>query len=241
MKIIYTGLESSGKDLHLSIKAEQIRIRNIAWLNKRIKQGFEPNPRTMAFSAPMSRSFIKSIEDNGLQYLRFKNLEEVMHLDQVDIFMGELLKFFPASNTSLPVDVLDFLTQGAKSGVHLFGASQDFSQVHKQFRRLVNQVFVVTKLAGSRRPIKSAPHVKKIWGICMVRSVIPSSFKGDNATMESNDIFPSFTFIKKEDCFRFDTTYKVSLSTLPPKVVRKQDVITYDEDGSTRILKTQYV
>lgn len=241
MKIIYTGLESSGKDLHLSIKAEEIRKRNIRWLKKRRKKGLEPNPRTMAFSAPMSKDFIAQIENNGLKYMRFQNLEEVMHLDQVDIFMGELLKFFPASNTSLPQDVLDFLTQGAKSGVHLFGASQDFSQVHKQFRRLVNNVYVITKIIGSRRPIKSAPPVNKIWGLCMIRSVIPSSFKGDNATMESNDILPSFTFIKKEDCVRFDTTYKVSLSTLPPKIVRKQDVMRYDEDGNRVLIKTQYV
>jgi len=232
MKIIYTGLESSGKDLHLSIKAEEIRLRNIGWMKKRLKQGLEPNPRTMAFSAPMSKGFIKQIEDSGLKYLYFRNLTEIMHLDQVDVFMGEILKFFPASNTSLTADVLDFLTQGAKSGVHLYGASQDFSQVHKQFRRLVNRVFVVTKLMGSRRPIKSAPMVKKVWGVCMVRSVIPSSFKGDNATMESNDMFPSFTFIKLADCSRFDTTHKVGLTELPPKIVRKQRVIGYDEQGN---------
>lgn len=178
----------------------------------------------MAFMAPMSKEFIQKIENAGLKYLKFDNLIDILGLSEVDIFIGELIKLFPANGTSsLSREQLDFITQGAKDGVHMYCGSQDFSQVHKQFRLLVNQVFVVTKIIGSRRPIKSAPAVKRVWGICMVRSVSPSSFKGDSATMESIGL-PSFTWIKLEDCLRFDTSYKVPLTQLPDQFVRKQEI-----------------
>lgn len=241
MKKVFTGIESSGKDLHLSIEAENVLQRNIRWLKKREKQGVEKVPRTMAFMAPMSQDFIKKIEDAGLIYKKFDNLTDILGLNEVDIFIGELIKLFPANGSnSLSREQLDFITQGAKDGVHMYCASQDFSQVHKQFRLLVNEVYVVTKIMGSRRPIKSAPVVKRVWGLCMVRPVSPSSFKGDSATMETLG-FPKFTWIKLEDCLRFDTSYKVPLTTLPPKHVRKQEIIGKDETGKVVYNKTIWV
>jgi hypothetical protein len=241
MKKVWTGIESSGKDLHLSIEAEKVLRRNIRWMKKREKAGLPPVPRVMAFMAPMSTAFQKRITDAGLQYRKFDNLVDILGMNECDIFIGELLKLFPANGSnSLSREQLDFITQGAKDGVHLFCASQDFSQVHKQFRLLVNQVFVVTKIMGSRRPIKSAPPVKRVWGVCMVRQVAPSSFKGDSATMESVG-FPSFTFIRKEDVERFDTSYKVPLTELPPKFLRKQLEIGKDADGKVEMERVRWV
>lgn len=242
MKIVWTGIESSGKDLHLSIQADKILRRNKAWLRKRKKLGLETIPRTMAFMAPMSKEFRAQVENAGLKYLEFKNLIEVLGLSECDIFIGELIKLFPSNGSnSLSREQLDFITQGAKDGVHIFAASQDFSQVHKQFRLLVNEVYVVTKLFGSKRPIKSAPPVKRIWGLCMVRRVSPASFKGDNATMESSDMFPSFTWIRREDTQRFDTSYKVPLTTLPVRFVRKQEIQGKDEFGNVVYKKSIWV
>lgn len=241
MKKVWTGIESSGKDLHLSIEAEFVLRRNIRWLKKREKQGLPRVPRTMAFMAPMSKGFIKEIESAGLVYKKFDNLVDILGLSEVDIFIGELIKLFPANGSnSLSREQLDFITQGAKDGVYMYCASQDFSQVHKQFRLLVNEVRLVTKILGSRRPIKSAPRVKRVWGLCMVRSVSPDSFKGDSGTMESIG-FPSFTWIRLEDCLRFDTSYKVPLTTLPPKHVRKQEIIGKDEHGVVVYEKTIWV
>jgi len=226
-KIVWTGIESSGKSLQLSVKAEEVLWRNVAWLKK---TGI---PRLMAFNTPMSQEFINEIESNGIKYLQFKNLDEILRLDECDIFIDELIKFFPSKGSdSLTQEQLHFITQGAKSGIHIFGASQDFSQVHKQLRRLINEVYVVTKFIGSRRPMKTAPPVKYIWGVCFIRSVTPTSFKGDNATMETVGL-PSIYFINRKDCERFDTSYKIPQSTLPIKYVKKQLIIGYGEDGQT--------
>jgi hypothetical protein len=216
MKKVYTGIESSGKSLQLSVEADRTLVRNARWFKK---TGL---PRTMAFNSPMSDDFIKQIEDTGVNYMLFKNLDEILFLEECDIFIDELIKFFPASGSaSLSQEQLHFVTQGAKSGINIFAASQDFSQVHKQFRLLVNEAYVVTKLIGSPRPMKTAPPVNRIWGICVVRSVSPTSFKGDSATMESAGI-PMPYFITRIDCERFDTSYKIPQSGLPERKLKKQ-------------------
>jgi len=235
VKKVYTGIESSGKSLQLSVEADRVLQRNKRWLR------ITGVPRTMAFNSPMAPDFVKEIEDAGIKFLRFSHLNDILHLEEVDIFIDELIKFFPASgSSSLSTEQLDFITQGAKTGVHLFAASQDFSQVHKQFRLLVNEVFVVTKIIGSPRPMKTSPPVKRIWGLCMIRSVRPQSFKGDSATMDSLDLIPSFYFINREDCMRFDTSYKIPLTSLPDKKVRKQRVYGLNESGEVEFEKIEW-
>jgi hypothetical protein len=188
----------------------------------------------MAFNTPMSQEFIDKINICS-NYIYFKNLEEIIYTEETDIFIDEVIKFFPASgSSSLSNEQLHFVTQGAKSGIHLWGASQDFSQVHKQFRLLTNQVYVITKLIGSERPMKTAPPVKLIWGICTKRRVNPLSFKGDSATMEQMEGGLSIFFIRKEDVARFDTSYKIPLSKLPRKKLRRQEEYC-DEDGFKRV------
>lgn len=239
-KVAFTGLESSGKSLQLSVQAKVALKRNIRWLKKREKLGLECIPRIMAFDSPMSEAFIDEIQKAGCVYLHFTSLLDIMKLEQCDIFINEIIKYFPSSGSNpLTNEQMDFLTQGAKSGVFMYFASQDFSQAHKQFRLLVNEVYVVTKIVGSRRPIRSGPPVNKIWGICTIRKVDPQSFKGDSVTMESMGL-PSIFLIQREDCERFDTLHKVPLSELPPKIVRKQRIITY-ENGKEKHIKDVYI
>jgi len=235
MKIVWTGKESSGKSLMLSKKAKEILARNARW----VKMGLPP--RTMVFNQPMSKQFIQEIEATGVKYKEVRDLADFLYMEQADIFLDEIIKYFPAKGSdSLSADQLHFLSQGAKSGIQLYGASQDFSQVHKQFRLLVNQVYVVTKFIGSRRPMKTAPPVKRIWGLCLAREVKPESFKGDSVGMETVG-FPSPFLIDRVDTERFDTEYKIPQSSLPPKKLRKQ-LEVFDGDQETDPFKrTKYV
>ena len=228
-KIIYTGIESSGKSLMLSKKAEEVRQRNVRWFKiTKLK-------RTMCFNTPMSEQFKKLIIDSNIEYKEFRNLDEILYLEEADIFIDEVIKYFPASgSTSLTNEQLHFITQGAKSGIHLWGASQDFSQVHKQFRLLVNEVYIIKKIIGSRRPMKTAPPVNTVWGLCTKQKVSPLSFKGDSSSMEEVEGGLSLFFIRREDIQRFDTSFKVPLTTLPIKKIRRQ-VEKCEEDGFTRV------
>lgn len=226
MKIIWTGKESQGKSLMLSKKADEVMRRNAKW----IRMGLPA--RTMVFNQPMSNKFRHQIESRGIKYLEVKNQSEFLFLEQIDLFLDEVIKYFPARGSEpLSPEQLHFLSQGAKSGIQIYGASQDFSQVHKQFRLLTNEVHVVRKIIGSRRPMKTAPPVKYIWGLCYVREVKPESFKGDSVTMETIGL-PNFFLIDRIDCERFDTEYKIPQSELPLKKLRKQ-IERYDGDEET--------
>jgi len=230
MKIFYTGLESSGKSLMLSREAEKALQRNIQWLKRTTKEG-RRYPRTMAFNMPMSEEFKTRVTNYGINYIEWRDFDEIEHLREADIFIDEVLKIFPARGTEpLPPHQIDFLTQGAKSGIFIYGSSQDFSQVHKQLRLLANKVYVCRKLVGSARPMLSRPLVKDIWGVCIRRGVKPESFKGDNATMESK-FMPMPFLIKKRDTSRYDTLYKIPRSTLPDLKLRKQRQYAVDEFG----------
>jgi hypothetical protein len=239
MKIVYSGLESSGKSLMMSRIAEKVYKRNKYW-HKLLTKKQKACPRTMAFNQPMSQEFITKIKRAGLKYLEWRDFNEIERLTDADIFIDELLKIFPArgSDPLLPHQ-MDFLTQGAKSGIHIYATSQDFSQVHKQFRLLTNKVYMVKKLCGSPRPMKSRPPIPMIWGICTRTSVKPSSFTGDTATMEQNFIPIPFT-VRKKDIRRYDTLYKVPRANLPDLRLRTQRVYAEDDNGNIVYEKTRY-
>lgn len=239
MKVVFTGLESSGKSLLLSRTAEKVLNRNIKW-HKILTKLNKPAPRIMAFNQPMSKDFINKIESNGLIYMEWENFYEIEKLRDADIFIDELLKIFAARGQEpLPPHIMDFLTQGAKSGNHIYATSQDFSQVHKQFRLLTNKVTIVKKLFGSPRPMRSRPPVENIYGVCLKFSVKPESFNGDNATMEQQ-FFPIPFLILKKDTLRYDTLYKVPRAELPDLKLRKQRVFAEDKEGNVIYEKVQF-
>jgi len=129
--------------------------------------------------------------------------------------MDEVLKYFDATKwAELGLDAKHWLSQGAKSGIEVYAAAQDFSQVAKMFRILVTDCDNITKIIGSRRPMKTSPPVKYIWGVCTARPVNPATFKGDSVTMESSG-FPWPFLIQKRDCEIFDTNASVSPTELP--------------------------
>lgn len=234
MKVVFSGLESSGKSLLLSRQAQKILERNTVWYKQ------TGVPRIMAFNMPMSDDFITKITEAGLIYKQWENFDEIEKITDADVFIDELLKLFPSRGTEpLPPHQMDWLTQGAKSGIHIFATSQDFSQVHKQFRLLTNKVYVVRKLFGSPRPMASRPPITSIWGLCIKRSVKPSSFKGDSATMES-DFMPIPFLIKKKDTLRYNTLYKVPRAVLPDLKLRPQRVYAEDAEGNIMLDKIQF-
>jgi len=230
MKLGWTGFESEGKSQLMVVYAEKVFFRNVKWLKQREKLGLPRIPRTMAFDTPISPTFIKAIEDAGMKYIHFEDLRDLFPMVEVDIFMHEVYRWFPARGSeSLTDDQRTFLSQGAKEGVDIYFCTQDFSLVHKGFRFLVNGMMYVVKVAGSMRPVRSAPPVKRIWGIVFYWDLDPKSFKGDSVNMETIGL-PGFFLIRKEDTNIFDTNAKVIPSDLPAKKKRRQRVLYMDGD-----------
>lgn len=245
MKMGWTGLESAGKSQLMAVHAEKIYRRNVKWIKKRNKLGLEFVPRTMAFDSPMSKEFITRIENWGMRYLFFRDLEEILPLDETDIFINEINKFFPARGSDgLTRDQAEFLSQGAKDGVDIYFCSQDFSQCHKQFRFLVNEMYKVTKVFGSRRPCKSSPPVNYIWGLVLYWSLEPSSFQGETAGMTVtgiNRLIPSFYWINRRDTELYDTSYKVIGSKPVPLKLVERELWYLDDDMNILYKKKKWV
>jgi len=217
-KVIFSGLESSGKSLQLAMLAGEIVHRNAQW--KRLSGQVRPLASNLRFSAEF---YDYAVHDLGIPILYWDNLDDLIKIDNADVFIDEVGNYFDSRMwTELSLDVRRWLTQGAKSGIEIYGTAQDFAQVDKAFRRLVNNLVHITKLFGSRRPSNTKPPVKHVWGLCMKRELDPMAYDEDKKTFAGSGL-PSFFLISAKYCNMFDTTQKIARSKLMPFKHQERD------------------
>lgn len=206
MKVIFSGLESSGKSLKLAMVAAEIAHRNFKWKEK--SGVCRPLASNMKFS-PAFEQYVK--EELGLPIIYWSNIDELIKLENVDVFIDEVANYFDARLwTDLSLDARRWLTQGAKTGVEIYGSAQDFAQVDKSFRRLVNELHHIRKIMGSRRPSPTKPPVERIWGLCMVSELDPQGYDEDKSKFSNRGLVDfSFFFIERKYCEIFDTNQKI--------------------------------
>lgn len=205
MKVIFSGLESSGKSLKLAMTAAKVLERNYKWL----KQSGKARP--IASNMKFSKEFEDHAESLGIPLIYWSNIDELILMENVDVFIDEVGNYFDSRLwQDLSLDARRWLTQGAKTGVEIYGSAQDFAQVDKSFRRLVNHLFHIRKIVGSRRPSPTKPPVKKIWGICMVTELDSQAYKEDKDKFANKGALDfSFFFIERVYCEIFDTNQKI--------------------------------
>lgn len=233
MKVIFSGLESSGKSYKLAETAAFLLYRNARW--KKITGKGRPIVSNMKFSP----QFIEEAESLDVEIRYWNNLEELIGLADADIICDEVGNYFDSRMwADLGLDVRRWLTQGAKTGIEFYGGAQDFAQVDKAFRRLVQpgDLIHITKLMGSRRPSATKPPVKHIWGICAARKLDPQGYDEDKKSFEGG-LMPSFFFLRREICEIFDTQQKIVRSD-PPRLKHISRKCELDTCG---IVKTQHV
>jgi len=234
MKVIFSGLESSGKSLRLAMEVGDIAHRNGKWFKKQCeyydKYGQAAFMASYGYEYPIARPlasnlrFSKDFEEYYTQELGlppiiyWENLEQLIKLSHCDVIIDEVGNYFDSRLwADLSLDVRRWLSQGAKAGVEIYGSAQDFAQVDKAFRRLVNHLFYIRKLCGSPRPSATRPPVKRIWGVCMVTELDPMGYDEDKKKMKSGGLqIPSFFWIYRQYCEMFDTTQIIKKSKLPP-------------------------
>lgn len=213
MKIIFSGLESSGKSLRLAKVTADLVYRNSKWF---AKSGIR---RPIISNLRFSEAFEKwAVNEMHVPIRYWENLDDLIQYDNVDIIIDEVGTYFDSRLWSdLSLDVRRWLTQGAKSGIEIYGSAQDFAQVDLAFRRLVNHLFHITKLIGSGRPSPTKPPIKRIWGLCSIRELNPREYKEDKKSFDTTQLFPSFFLIQRDHCEIFDTTQKI-LRSAPPQL-----------------------
>lgn len=213
MKVVFSGKESSGKTLKLAEIVAKIAYRNHDWFKK------SGQHRPIALNFPLSEEFETFCrEELQVPIMYWKNIDDLIKLKQCDVFIDEIGNYFDSRMwQELSLDARSWLSQGAKTGVELYGAAQDFAQVDKAFRRLVNHLFLIKKIIGSRRPSPTKPPIRFIWGICLVFELDPDGYDEDKKKFAgSGMMIPSIMFIERKYCEMFDTTYRLLKSNPPP-------------------------
>lgn len=230
-KIIYSGLESSGKSLMMARKAEECLERNI---NHLAKFGFMvPLVSNMNFSA----EFEARATAGGIEIHYWKDLDELIRFKDADVFIDEVGVYFDARNwENLSIDFRMWLSQGGKSGVTIYGSAQDFSQVDKSFRLLTKELYHIRKMFGSSRPSRGRPPSKRIWGLCMMRELDPQSY--DDKEFKPVGIFPSFFRIKRKHTDIFDTKQKIERSA--PPLLKRVERVWLDDKGEVGHRQVRY-
>jgi len=213
MKVAISGIESSGKSLRLMAIMCQIVYRNAKWKKK---TGIS---RPILVNFPLAAHFLQWVQGKGIQVIYWENVDDLIQYENCDIFIDELGNYFDARNwENLSLNARKWLTQGAKRGIEIYGACQDFAQVDKAFRRLVNHLIHVKKICGSRRPSATTPPIKLIWGLCVMVELDPAVYKEDKDKFAMKSILSlRFFFITRDLCEAYDTTAKIKVSA-PPKL-----------------------
>jgi len=201
---LVVGLPGQGKSLMAAKTVIELLERNVRW---ETRTGVK---RQVASNMPFS-------EDLQAKYpgmIRFwTDLDEVVQLPDVDVIFDEVANKFDARNwLNLSDKVKWWLRHHDKEGVEIYANTQHFEAVDVQFRRLVNRLYVVSKLLGSPRPAATRPKPKRIWGVIMLRQHDPKLYKFESDTGEtvrSAVGIPSFFLIRKELVSVYDTRFKI--------------------------------
>jgi len=212
MKVIYSGLESSGKSLRLAMLCVELVHRNEKWAK------ITGLPRPIYSNMRFSDKFVEYAKSRGIELRYWKDLDELVRLDEADIICDEVGNYFDSRGwENLSLDVRRWLTQGAKTGIEFYGGAQDFAQVDIAFRRLVQDGDLknIRKIVGSRRPAKTKPPVRFIWGLCIMWDMDAQGYDEKNKSFASGWIPSGIFFIRKKYTRIFDTNQKLLLSELP--------------------------
>jgi len=212
MKVIYSGLESSGKSLRLAMLCVDLVHRNAIWAK------ITGIPRPIWSNMRFTANFEEYARGYGIELHYWRNLDELVRLDEADIICDEVGNYFDSRGwENLSLDARRWLTQGAKTGIEFYGGAQDFAQVDIAFRRLVQDGDLknIRKICGSRRPARTKPPVKRIWGICVMWDMDAQGYDEKNKSFASGWIPSSIFFIRKKYCRIFDTNQKIALGELP--------------------------
>jgi len=208
-KVIYSGLESSGKSLKLAMVSLGLLERNRRWF---LRSGLI---RTIASNLEFSKEFEDKANQYGIPIVYWKDIDDLVTFENCDVIIDEVGNYFDARMwQDLSLDLRRWLTQGAKCGVEIYGSAQDFAQVDKSFRRLVNELYHIKKVIGSPRPSATKPPIKSIWGLCLMRQLDPVGYEEDN--FKAVSILPSVFLIRKKYCEIFNTNQKIVRSNPPP-------------------------
>jgi len=136
-------------------------------------------------------------------------------LRDADVFWDEMATHMDATQwANMSLELKRWLQQHRKLGVDIYGNSQDFAQVDKSARRLVQTLYYLTKIIGSRDISATRPPVKHVWGLVFLRELDPQEYDEEKKKFSGKGI--GFRFIRREYVDCFDTRQQIEVGKYPP-------------------------
>lgn len=221
MKVIFSGLEGTGKTLYLAETMERVAKRNWKWYSKEAKKydagltKILPRTRPIVSNIRFSEEFVEDCKQHNVPIIYWDILDDLLKYRDCDVVIDEVGNYFDSRLwADLSLDVRRYFAQADKLGVEIYGTAQDFAQVDKSFRRLTTDLLHLVKVVGSRRPSATRPPVKYIWGIVAKFRLDPQGYEEDKKKYLS--YIPSFFFIKRSSCELFDTSQEIKGGNYSP-------------------------
>jgi len=232
-KVVYIGLEGSGKSTLMALECNELVYRNERW---GVKTGVV---RPIVSNLQFSKSFEKFAESKGVPILYWSDIEDLEGMSECDLIIDEVGAVFDSrSFAMLPLSTRLWLAQADKLGVHIYAGAQDWAQIDVSFRRLVKRLYEVKKVIGTRRPSLSRPGAKNPWAVILKYKVAPAA-SSDSSELKTLSIIPWIHFFGRKTFERFDTNARIKDSEAPPlkRVVRTW---TNPETGKVEYKQVRY-
>lgn len=217
-RIVYvvTGLGDNGKSLVMADTAYQNLLTYEKWYKKQkteVPRHIALNKKTMRLAPWVEERF--GIWPNGyIQY--YQGLKEIHLLKQCDVFLDELgTNFHSRRWTDMTQEIIDWFNTLGHNEIFIYGSAQNFLDIDVTLRRKTQNVISLKKVMGSRRPGKSLPPVKRIWGLISMRYVHYSEMDKDEWKRERSS-FPRPFLITKFRCSLYDTLQHIERTEYPP-------------------------
>jgi hypothetical protein len=209
MIVGWTGLPGASKTTSLARSAIKILYRNQSLYYASEGKCLRKLWSNIKFSSDVESEFRGFIE-------YWTDVEQLTPLRDVDVIIDEAMVYFDSRSWEhLSLDIRRWLAQHRKFGIEIYFTAQEFAQVDIAFRRLVSDLFWLTKMAGSRDISATLPPPRFIWGIIMSRSIDPLAYD-EKISKISMQGFPSFKLISRKDCEVFNTRQEIKSSKFPP-------------------------
>jgi len=206
MITVITGLPGSGKSIETANIARKLFKRNKRWFNK------TGTIRQIASNL----KFSEEAEKKYKEYIRYwEDPEELVHMKDVDIIWDEIATHLDSTQwINLPLAVKRFLQQHRKKGIDIYANTQSFKTIDVSMRRLVERLYFLTKIIGSRSPSATRPPIKLIWGLVLKRLVDPESYEGEKTQYKWKGW--SVFWIDKHAVKLFNTGQEIIIGKYPP-------------------------
>lgn len=218
MIILFTGLPGSGKSQKMATTMIDILYRNKKW------QKETGTIREIWSNLKLS----SEVEKEFSGFIRYwSEPAELVKLRDVDVFWDEIATHLDSTQwQNMSLEIKRWLQQHRKFGIEVYGTTQDFAMIDKSMRRMTSDLFILTKLFGSRDKSSTTPPVKYIWGMVLIRPLDPTTY--DEAESKKFGGFPSFMFLTRQGVELFDTGQEIKSGRYPPLNHIERECITPD-------------